>query len=93
MFGKLPQFYTNVTSKEIQSSNLTKPVLRLWLLLPLGSKEFLIQELCAHGNRNAAALVRCKQILRGHRTEAQHEKGSQGWNSALSPMALHSSDN
>lgn len=48
---------------------------------------------CAHCNRNAAALVGCKQILRGHRTEAQHGKGAQCWNSALSPMALHCSDN
>lgn len=48
MFGKLSQFYTNVTSKEIQPPNLMKPVLRLWLLVPVGSKEFLVWELCVH---------------------------------------------
>lgn len=48
MFGKLSQFYTNVISKEIQPPSLMKPVLRLWLLVPGGSKEFLIRELRVH---------------------------------------------
>lgn len=84
MFGKLSPFYTNVTSKEIQTPNLMKPVLRLWLLVPVGSKVSHMGVVCAHCSRNAAALVGHKQILRGRRTEAQHEKGPQHWNCSFS---------
>lgn len=48
MFGKLSEFYTNVTSKEIQPPNLMNAVLRLWLLVSLGSKMLLMWELCVH---------------------------------------------